>query len=111
MVSCAVFYYKTQPKISSAISGKSEMLRHEHFWLVSFLENKTKIDGLLPYIQCGLYRIPVMYSLDQNNNKKKSNKTIPHIFNCKGASVFFSPAETTHTENCSHVLLDEFEFM
>lgn len=78
MVSCAVFYYKTQPKISSAISGKSEMLRHEHFWLVSFLENKTKIDGLLPYIQCGLYRIPVMYSLDQNNKKNLTKQS--HTF-------------------------------
>lgn len=109
MVSCAVFYDKTQPKISSAISGNSEMLWHEQFWLVCFLENKTKIDSLLPYIQCGLYCILVMYSLDQN--KKKLNKTIPHIFNCKGASVFFSPAEAIHAENCSHVLLDEFECM
>lgn len=111
MVSCAVFYYKTQPKISSAISGKSEMLRHEHFWLVSFLENKTKIDGLLPYIQCGLYRIPVMYSLDQNNNKKNLTKQSHTFLTVKVLQYFFSPAETTHTENCSHVLLDEFEFM
>lgn len=89
MVSCAVFYYKTQPKISSAISGKSEMLRHEHFWLVSFLENKTKIDGLLPYIQCGLYRIPVMYSLDQNNNKKNLTKQSHTFSTVKVLQYFF----------------------
>lgn len=80
------------------------MLRHEQFWLVCFLENRTKIDGLLPYIQCGLYCILVMYSLDQN--QKEFNKTIPHIFNCKGALGFFSPAEAIHAENCSYLLLD-----